>query len=171
MIQLVKEVIATFISCWLNICCFLRMFCYLMFFIAQTKYTISTRLASPSCSGLQCWSTSVKIVRIWPLNWKSNIFPQLLLEIQIFIFITCLKVWEWEKYPQAKVDHFLNFYGFSCKYKVQLTPPHGNFINCITNPKIIFLEIFVLLNTNYNDSLICNNFQQSLGITVLIKNL
>ena len=123
MTQMVKEVIATLISRWLNICCFLRMFCFLMFFIAQTKYTILTRLASPSCSGLQCWSTSIKNVRIWPLNWKSNIFPQLLLEMQIFIFITCLKVWEWEKYPQAKVDIFCIFTDFHAS-------PKSNFHLC-----------------------------------------
>ena len=37
-------------------------------------------------------------MRIWPWNWKSNIYSQLQLQVHIFIFMSCLKFWEWKKY-------------------------------------------------------------------------
>ena len=45
-----------------------------------------------------------------------------------------------------------------CRSKVQPTLPHGYFINGVANPEIIYLEIFVLFDTNCNDFLIFNNF-------------
>ena len=45
-----------------------------------------------------------------------------------------------------------------CRSKVQLKPLHRNFTDGVTNPVIIYLEIFALLNTNYNDFFIFNNF-------------
>ena len=41
-----------------------------------------------------------KMVRIRSWNWKSNIFTQRHVQAEIFIFISCLKVWELEKYQQ-----------------------------------------------------------------------
>ena len=61
-----------------------------------------------------------------------------------------------------------------CRSQVQLT----HLINGIASLKIICLETFVLLDTNYNDFLILNNFQISFkimrslgGIITLTKNL
>ena len=51
-----------------------------------------------------------------------------------------------------------------CGSQVQLTPSHEYFINGIANPEIIWLEIFVLLDTNYNEFLILNNFLVSFKI-------
>ena len=65
-----------------------------------------------------------------------------------------------QKNPQTRAE-FSAFWGIFiklCRSKVKLTPPHGNLINGVTNPEIIYLEIFVLLNINYNDFLLFNNF-------------
>ena len=90
------------------------------------------------------------MVRIWPWNWKSNIFSQLHLQTQIFIFISCLKVWEWEKYwhmvlrckrihkPGRTFSGFSRIFMELCKSKVQLGPPHGSFINGVANPETIY---------------------------------
>ena len=63
-----------------------------------------------------------------------------------------------QKNPQTRAGIFCNFADFHGIMQVQPTLPHGYFINGVANPEIIYLEIFVLFDTNCNDFLIFNNF-------------
>ena len=67
-------------------------------------------------SRLRCWNLHrQKILKLRPWIWKSNIFSHLHLQARIFVFTSCLNVWEWEKQilahdimmqknPQTRVD-------------------------------------------------------------------
>ena len=59
--------------------------------------------------------------------------------------------------PGLKCSAFLQIFMELCGSKVQLKTC-TNFINGVASPEIIFLEILVLVYTNYNDFLIFNSF-------------
>ena len=83
--------------------------------VFSTKPWTTSDLTSTFCSGVQTLIKSLKLpwssIRYWttvvknlycknltrPWNWKSNIFSKHF-KGQIFIIISCLKVWKWEKY-------------------------------------------------------------------------
>ena len=82
-------------------------------------------------------------------NWRSDNLCQLHLQELIFVFIDFLKVWEWETYKfivlgcQRIHKPGRAFSGFSqismelYGSKIQLAPPHRNFINDVANPEMV----------------------------------
>ena len=92
-----------------------------------------------------------KIVRLE--NWNSNIFFQLHLLVPIFLFISCLKTWSWEKYqhmlsgckkfhkPGHRFSEFSQTFIELSVLKAELAPPHRNFSNGYANLKIVSLQL------------------------------
>ena len=107
---------------------------------------------------LRCWNhRRQKLVKVRPWIWKSNIFSHLYLPARIFLFTSCLNVWEREKQilpngitipknPKTRVDILWIFTDFHRVLRVQIAPPHGNLSNAISpltlKSSIKFQKIF-----------------------------
>ena len=77
---------------------------------------------------LRCWNHHrQKIVKLRPWIWESNIFSHIHLQARIFVFTSCLHVWEWEnahgimrqKNPQTRVDILWIFMDFNRVLQIQ----------------------------------------------------
>ena len=93
-------------------------------------------------------------------SWGTNVYIYQLPEglrikkILAHMVLGCKRIHK----PGLIISAFWGIFMKLCMSKVKLTPPHVNFINGVTNPEIIYFEIFVLLDINYNYFLLFNNF-------------
>ena len=76
----------------------------------------------------------LKIVRIWPWNLKRNIFS----------FISCLKIWEWEKYYRMALGcKKIHKPGTKFSSQSPTLNPADKFHPLLANPEIVYLQ-FIL---------------------------
>ena len=88
------------------------------------------------------------------MKFNVNIFSQLHLQVQNFIFISCLNgglgmrkiVYTCKRIhkPGTAFSGFSQSFMEFCRSNVELAPPHEIILNDITNPKIVYTFFFGL---------------------------
>ena len=97
------------------------------------------------------------------MKFNVNIFSQLHLQVQNFIFISCLSgglgmrkiVYTCKRIhkPGTAFSGFSQIFMEFCRSNVELAPPHENILNDITNPKIVYNFFLVCFLEYYPASL------------------